>query len=126
MNEETYKVVFSGEIADGFSVEDVRKNLSSRFKLSIQDTEKLFSSPSIYIKRNVNYKAALKFQQRFEKTGALCTIVPLNGHNSRAVSPYMAKEIDVPNNDSHPSDLVKIFSVTSQLLHKRTKNFPKH
>lgn len=69
-----YNVVFKGEIIGGGNVEDVKKNISARFKMDPKTVHRLFTAQWVIIKRNVDYKTALKFQILFERAGAICHI----------------------------------------------------
>lgn len=67
-----YHVVFYGEIEPGHSIEDVKRNLSTRFKLNAQQLEQIFSKNPALIKANTDQQTALKYQAAFRQAGAIC------------------------------------------------------
>lgn len=70
-----YKVVFAGKIAEGYILENVKKNISEYFKLDYAGVEKLFSKKPIIVKNNVDRRTALGIKTAMEKAGALCRIL---------------------------------------------------
>jgi hypothetical protein len=67
-----YNVVFYGEITEGYSVEEVRKNLSSQFNLDDKFNERLLAGNSVILRENVDIQAASKLQTTGELMGAIC------------------------------------------------------
>jgi hypothetical protein len=67
-----YNVVFYGEITEGYSVEEVRKNLSSQFNLDDELNERLLAGKSVILRENVDIQAASKLQTTGELMGAIC------------------------------------------------------
>jgi hypothetical protein len=72
-----YRVVFDGRIAEGFGVEEVKKNLVSLYKIESQKIERIFAKRPVVIRKDVDRQTAEKFKRAFEKAGALCRIVPI-------------------------------------------------
>ncbi len=77
-----FNIIFSGKIVDNFEVQEVRKNLSSLFKMDEKRIERLFSGKRIVLQRNVNRETALKYQKAFQKAGAICEIDPVKIHGT--------------------------------------------
>lgn len=71
---QTYSVIFSGKVAEGFEVEQVKQNMAQVFKLSADKVERLFSGKPVAIKRSVDQSAALKIRNVMAKAGALGVI----------------------------------------------------
>ncbi len=70
-----YKIVFEGKVAEGYSIEDVKKNLASLYKVDVGEIDRLFTGQPIEIKTDLDYQTAIKDQEAFEKTGAVCTVI---------------------------------------------------
>jgi hypothetical protein len=75
MNEEKYRVVFEGRVAEGQDLGLVKKRLASIFKTDIKNVEKMFKGRTV-IKKNVPLETCKKVRLAFGKAGAVCKIVP--------------------------------------------------
>lgn len=69
-----YKVVFSGRVVDGETVDNVKKNLSARLKIKPSAVDKYFLKSDLVIKNDIDHDAAKKIQYAFKKCGAICNI----------------------------------------------------
>jgi uncharacterized protein YbjQ (UPF0145 family) len=69
-----YKVVFSGEIAPGQDLQQVKTKVAALYKVPVAQCERLFSGQPVKIKENLDYQTAQKYQHAFERTGAVCRI----------------------------------------------------
>lgn len=74
MKEKKYKVVFTGELSEGLDPEDVKKRISSRFKMTPEKTEKLFRGSPVVVKKNLDLERAHTYKRAFKKEGAICRI----------------------------------------------------
>lgn len=72
---ESFRVVFNGEIAEGFNQSDVQKKLSSILNEDELKVEKLFSGQSYIIKKNADRETCDKISQAFLLAGAVCTVM---------------------------------------------------
>jgi len=72
-----YKIVFEGKIAEGYSIEDVKKNLASLYKVNIGEIQRLFTGRPIVLKEDLDYQSAIKDKETFEATGAVCTVISI-------------------------------------------------
>jgi len=75
MTNVSYSVIFSGEIAEGQDVLTVQQKVSGIFK-NKHEIENIFSGKKWTIKKNIDMHSAIKLKAAFEKTGAICSIVP--------------------------------------------------
>ncbi|MGH1485053.1 MAG: hypothetical protein ACRBCI_02460 [Cellvibrionaceae bacterium] len=74
-NDQTYKVVFSGNTIEGNSTSDVAKRFAEAFKLNDQASiQQLFSGKIITLKRGLNYEQAQRYSRILQKLGADCCI----------------------------------------------------
>jgi hypothetical protein len=95
-----YKIVFKGKIAEGYSIEDVKNNLASLYKVDVGKIDRLFTGRSIEIKTDLDYQTAVKDREAFEKTGAVCSVISMeeNADHSTTVD-----EEATPGTDSNKS-----------------------
>jgi ribosomal protein L40E len=66
-----YNIVFYGEVVTGYSVEDVRHNLVSQFRLDSETREQLFAGKTVVIREHMDYMAASTLQTNCELQGAI-------------------------------------------------------
>ncbi len=76
MENQKYKVVFNGGIAEGQKVGSVKENLAALFKTDLEKLEKYFTGESLIVKNDIDYQTAAKIQETFQKKGAVCIIEP--------------------------------------------------
>ena len=69
-----YVMLFQGEIADGYQLEDVKENVAALYKIPVSKCERLFRGEMVTIKKNLDRQTVQKYKRAFEKTGALCLI----------------------------------------------------
>ena len=84
MDSKLYNVVFQGEIAEGYTLENVKRNLSSMFKLNAKQIEEIFAGKPSVVKKHVDYQTALKYKTALEKAGTVCHIEPVQRGISKA------------------------------------------
>lgn len=73
-----YEVAFSGQIAEGADLQEVRANVGKIFKADDAKLAQLFSGKRIVIKKNIDRQTAMKYQQALHKAGAVCELVNLS------------------------------------------------
>ena len=76
---EKFDLVFEGKLAPGKDVNAVKKALMKLLKADAGAVEQLMAGPAVTIKKDLDASTAAKFQQAFETSGALCTLVPQQG-----------------------------------------------
>lgn len=69
-----FDVIFRGQIVKGSDLNDVKNNLVSLFKSSLNAVEPLFSGADIKIKKSLDYATAMKYQSALKQAGALAII----------------------------------------------------
>jgi len=75
----TYSVVFSGQIADGFDLEQVKRRFADAYDLSTERLEHLFSAKPVVIKRDISRREAESYLQRLNQIGALARLESSTG-----------------------------------------------
>ena len=79
-----YDVIFEGQVASGQDVEVVKKKLAAVFKLDEQAVSRLFSGRPVFVKRDVDFEAASKYWEVFDKVGAVCRMEPVKTEDEDA------------------------------------------
>jgi hypothetical protein len=74
MSEKRYRILFGGKVAQGRDPEEVKRNLSSIFKLTDGKAEQFFTGKQVVIKKNLSYQSAMKYKMAFETAGAVCKV----------------------------------------------------
>lgn len=95
---ETFSVVVTGKIADGFAVADAKAQVSKLFKLSPEKLEKLFSGKPVAIRRGIDKPQAMKLRAALAKTGIIAVIKASRPEqNPTAVKPEAPAEQAAPD-----------------------------
>ncbi len=76
MPDDSYQIIFSGDIIEGRERSDVKRKLQSILKLDGKGIERLFTGKPVVIRKNVPRETAEKFAGAFEKAGAVCRTEP--------------------------------------------------
>jgi hypothetical protein len=76
MTDQTYQVVFRGQIAPDTSVETVKANLAKLFKTDDAKIARLFTGRDAVLKKGLGQEEARRYQAFLAKAGALCDLVP--------------------------------------------------
>ena len=71
MSESTFKIIFSGQTSGGLSVDEVKTNLASAFKLSDKHLDKLFAGKEVVVKKGLSREVGQKIQMAFARAGAV-------------------------------------------------------
>lgn len=79
MADSDYRVVFEGQIAEGFSIGMVKKNLAKLFKADAERIATIFSGQAVVLKRNIDHPTALKYQAALQKAGAITALKTASG-----------------------------------------------
>ena len=69
-----YRVVFSGEVAEGKDVEEVKSEIGRVFRLDEAMVAKMFAIQRMVVKSDVDHETALKVQQAMSRCGGICHI----------------------------------------------------
>ena len=74
MSEDNCRLVFTGRIVDGMSIEAVHENLAAIFKTDIEKIKQKFSYERTLIKKHLDGPTCRKMQKRLLEAGAICDI----------------------------------------------------
>ena len=71
---ETYSVVLTGKLLNSESLDEVKANVGSAFKLSAPQLDKLFGGKPVALKRGLDKKQAVRLSTRLQQLGAHAVI----------------------------------------------------
>jgi hypothetical protein len=72
---ETYSVVMTGEVIEGFDLESVQEAFAKLFKLSQEKVQGYFAGKPKVLKKAVDHATASKYKARMEKVGVSVELV---------------------------------------------------
>jgi hypothetical protein len=75
MSDNTFEVIFSGELSAGVVPEQVKGNVAALFKVEVAKVERLFSGATVAIKKGLDEATAKRYQQALLRAGAICQVV---------------------------------------------------
>lgn len=81
MSDDSYKVVFVGEVIDNRNQDTVKTNLATMFGTGMERIERLFANSPVTIKKNLTRDEALRFRDGIIRAGALCRIENMDGNS---------------------------------------------
>ena len=94
MSDETYAIVFKGEIVEGFVPETVKAQLAKLLKADAKKAAALFSGKQIVLKRTTDRAEAAKYGKALKKVGADVKIRIIKA--DAAAAPAPAKPLAAP------------------------------
>ncbi len=75
MSNETFNLVFRGELVRGCDPEQSKRNLGQLFKISGEQVESLFSGEAVVLKKNLDFATANKYRVAIKKAGCRVDLV---------------------------------------------------
>jgi len=75
MPDELFKVVFTGKVREGYTVEQVRSNLKTLWPAGARYLDRLFSGRPVIAKKGLDRQMAERYRDYFQSVGAVCRIV---------------------------------------------------
>ena len=76
-----YRIVTTGEIHSGFSLQEVQKNLGGLCKYDKDKLERIFSGDLFVFESDIDLIAARRYKSSLDQTGIVCQIEPLTPIN---------------------------------------------
>ena len=71
---ETYSVIVTGQIAEGFELAQVKANMGKLFKLAEAQVDKLFAGKPVALRRGMDKDTAVKMAATIKKVGAVVSV----------------------------------------------------
>lgn len=93
---ETYSVVVSGQLVEGFELDQVKENIAGAFKLSPAQIDKLLCGKPVALKRGIEKNTAVKLSKRLQDLGAASMIKASAAPAKAAVEKAPAKPKPAP------------------------------
>ncbi len=109
-----FDVIFTGDIADGFSRDVVRQKVADLFKIDTNKAQALLDNKNVSLKKNLDEKTAKKYQQILDSIGLIVVIrsqkvqrpEPHSNNNAQKVAPHFNDQKNI-GSESPASDLKK-------------------
>lgn len=76
MAENKYRVLMTGELKEGKSIDEVKTRLAKLFKTTAEKIEGILNRSNIVIKKDTDLETAKKYARAIESAGAACRIDP--------------------------------------------------
>lgn len=83
MAEQQYRIVFKGELAYGFELDETRTNLKQLCKYDDATLDKLFSGKTVILKKNLSAAVARQYKNALDTTGACCYVEEIPDSNAK-------------------------------------------
>jgi hypothetical protein len=93
----SYKIVFEGKIAQGFSLDEVKQNLASLYKVDVSEMDRLFAGRPIILKQDLDFQTAVDDGKTLEKAGAICSIISMEEDADPSATAEQNEEPDPEN-----------------------------
>lgn len=97
MSEQRFQVVFSGQVAEGWSLEQTREQLESLAVLSPSEAQNAFNGTPVVLKSSLNEMQAQRYESALKAAGAVCQLVPRQAESPRPDNPPLPGPIPVPS-----------------------------
>ncbi|MFK7730799.1 MAG: hypothetical protein AB8B48_04175 [Pseudomonadales bacterium] len=121
MADSDYRVVFEGQIAEGFSIGMVKKNLAKLFKADADRIATIFSGQAVVLKRNIDHPTALKYQAVLQKAGAVTALKSATGGTEPQATQTQPQGAEILATTEQAADPIQddwsIAPAGSELLH---------
>lgn len=115
MSDNQHTVYFEGNIADGFSIGQVKKNLAKLFKSDSDRIGQLFGGERVALKKNIDLATAKKYHSVLLNAGALVTICAANDE------PVAANDAEQQAQEQQPEFSWSLAPIGSLLLRAKEK-----
>ncbi len=79
-----YNIAFTGEIGEGFLLDDVKSNLVKKLRMRPEQVERLFSNKNLNIKKNVGKEEAERIVEAFKNCGVVCKVQQISLSSSES------------------------------------------
>jgi len=114
MRDDKYRVIYKGEIVDGETIDNVKKNLAGLFKCDVEKIELLCSGKPRIVLQDRDLQSCQKIKQLFLKSGAICNI-----ETEEKELDLNIDEVETVSQDKDKKDFIKKIELNSK---KNTKN----
>lgn len=77
MGDKTFAVIFTGQLVEGNSHEQVMANFAQLFRVEMAKVAPMFTGSAVTIKKGLDEATARKYQQALHQAGAVCRLIDL-------------------------------------------------
>lgn len=74
MGSDNLELAFYGHLLEGFAEADVKQNVATMFKASVEQVERMFTGNRVVIRNKLDPETAQKYVSAMAKRGAICKI----------------------------------------------------
>jgi membrane associated rhomboid family serine protease len=96
MGEKQYRIVFKGELAYGFELEETRTNLKQLCGYDDVTLDRLFSGEPSTLKSNLSHEMVQKFKAALDRTGAVCIVEEMSAASNRPAPAANTDTVECP------------------------------
>ena len=104
-----YSISFKGQVADGFSLTDVKASFAERFNKENDVIERLFSGNSVLLAKNIAHERAVAAIKQLQSIGAVVNLLDENGGPVELALPEPSNDPiasePAANDNTNPYDL---------------------
>jgi len=104
MPDPTFRIVFKGELIEGYSPATVRSNLAETLSLEKEKVEKLFSGNPVLLKKNASRESCDAITAKFTAAGARCTVIPEATTPAAGAPPSLPPPLPEPESAARMAD----------------------
>ncbi|MGB5817239.1 MAG: hypothetical protein WBG93_05195 [Thermoanaerobaculia bacterium] len=102
MSEQRFQVLFSGQVAEGWTLEQTREQLESLAVLSPSEAQHAFDGTPVVLKSSLNESQAQRYESALIAAGAVCQLVPREVESPRPANPPLPGPIPIPSEAPPP------------------------
>jgi len=77
MSDQKFQILVNGTLAEGAQIDQVKHNIATLFKTSLDKVEPMFSGQKLAIKKDLDQQTAQKYKVAINKAGLAVAIVPM-------------------------------------------------
>jgi len=77
MAEQQFQILVNGTLAEGAQIDQVKQNIASLFKTSLDKVEPMFSGRKMSVKKGLDQQTAQKYKAAINKAGLAAAIAPM-------------------------------------------------
>ena len=104
-----YSIAFKGQVADGFSLPDVKASFAERFNKGSDVIDRLFSGNSVLLAKNIGHEKAIAAVKQLQSIGAVVNLLDENGIPIEVTLPEPSNDpiasAPAANDNTNPYDL---------------------
>ena len=97
MSEQRFQVMFSGQVAEGWTLEQTREQLESLAVLSPSEAQQAFNGSPVVLKGSLDELQAQRYESALKAAGAVCQLVPRQAESPTPDNPPLPGPIPVPS-----------------------------